>query len=77
MAVSIEPAGQFVSITPGTAFPGTVRGIYVGGSGDLNIKDQAGNTVLFKDLAAGMVHPISPDEVLSSGTTATYILGCY
>lgn len=50
------------------------RGVYVGGSGDLAVEDSGGNQVTFVGLAAGVVHPISPYKILSTGTTATGIV---
>ncbi len=50
------------------------RGVYVGTSGNLTIQDVAGETVTFYNIAAGVIHPISPKKILSSGTTASQIV---
>lgn len=51
------------------------RGIYVGTSGDVAVI-MAGDSssVIFKNLAAGIVHPLAVTRVLSTGTTATDIM---
>jgi hypothetical protein len=53
------------------------RGIYVGVAGDLRVVMARGQTVLFKALAAGIIHPISASRVLATGTAATNIVGLY
>ena len=50
------------------------RGIYVGGSGHLAILDREGESIVFSNLAAGVIHPLAPKRVLSTGTTATNIV---
>ncbi|OCT12632.1 hypothetical protein A8709_33010 [Paenibacillus pectinilyticus] len=53
------------------------KGIYVGVTGDLNLVLASGVTVLFKAVAAGVVHPISVKRVMSASTTATDIVALY
>lgn len=54
------------------------RGIYVGGSGDLAvILDADSSAVTFVGLAAGVIHPLAVKRVMSTGTTATSIVGVY
>lgn len=53
------------------------KGIYVGVTGDLNVVMASGSTVLFKALAAGVVHPISAKRIMSTSTTATDIVALY
>lgn len=54
------------------------RGIYVGVSGDLTVHmAEDGQSILFKDLAAGIVHPIAVIRVLSAGTSASSLLGMF
>jgi len=76
---STAPIASAVAITKNdsTTFAAT-RGIYVGVSGDvivLHAGDSA--TTTYKSLAAGVFHPISIVKVMSTGTTATDIVGCY
>ena len=68
---------NFFAITPSDSsdLVQIPRGIYVGGSGDLAVHDLDGDAVTFTNLAAGVVHPISAKKVLSTGTTATGIIG--
>lgn len=51
------------------------RGLYVGTSGNVNLVDEAGTTVLFTNVAAGMWHPMGGRKVLNSGTTASGLVG--
>lgn len=54
------------------------RGIYVGVSGDVTVHmAEDGQSILFKDLAAGIVHPIAVIRVLSTGTTASSLVGMF
>lgn len=54
-----------------------VRGIYVGGTGTLIVIDWYGVELTFVGLAAGMVHMIPAKRIKATGTTCTYIMGCY
>ncbi|MHA2642888.1 MAG: spike base protein, RCAP_Rcc01079 family [bacterium JZ-2024 1] len=67
------------SITPSDAadLASVPRGIYVGVSGDLRVDMSDSGTVTFKALSAGILHPISPKRVYSTGTTATDIIGVF
>lgn len=50
------------------------RGVYVGTSGNLAVHDIEGEAVTFTNLAAGVIHPIAPKRILSTGTTASGII---
>ena len=66
------------AITPsdsGVLTGGPTRGIYVGVTGDVAATMSSGNSVTHVGLAAGVWHPIQAQQVLSTGTTATSILG--
>lgn len=68
------------SDTDDITFPSGInrsKGIYVGVTGDLNIVLASGVTVLFKGVAAGVVHPISAKRIMSTSTTATDIVALY
>lgn len=52
------------------------RGIYVGGAGDVAVVLGAA-TVTFVGAVAGSILPIAPSRVMSTGTTATNLLGLY
>jgi hypothetical protein len=49
------------------------RAIMAGTTGNIAIKDKAGNTVVINKLAAGVVYPIVTNQVLSTSTTAADI----
>lgn len=51
------------------------RAIYVGGAGNLAAHDKNSNSIVFTSVNAGQIIPISPKRILSTGTTATGILG--
>lgn len=67
-----SPADRFVSITPNDALDlvRATRGIYIGTSGDVRITDAFSNIVTFKNLVAGVVHPIRAHRIWATGTTA-------
>lgn len=78
MAMSIESAQGAVAITPGTAFPGTVRAIFVGTGGNITCTLQNDTTpVVLKNVPSGALLPLSVKSVASSGTTAADIVGLY
>lgn len=54
-----------------------LRGVYIGGTGNLNVRMIGGTTVLFSGLPAGALLPIMVDQILSTNTTATLIVGLY
>ncbi len=53
------------------------RGVYIGGAGNLAVKDELGNAVTFISLAIGVIHPISTDQIMSTNTTATNIIALF
>lgn len=77
-AIDPGPTATFYPVTPGSAaLPnGRCRALYIGVGGDLSIKNRAGDTVLFKNVAEGE-RPFSTDTVLAVGTTATDIVALY
>lgn len=73
-----DPASSAFSITPDstTDLAVTTRGLYIGGEGDVEVIMQDGQTVVFKALAAGVVHPLRVTRVKGApNTTATDIIG--
>jgi hypothetical protein len=52
-----------------------MRGVYVGGAGDLKVTMFDGSTVTFESVPAGSVLPIYIKKIHSTGTTATKIVG--
>lgn len=85
MSQIIDPSSSGAMVvtksdTVNIAFPSGInrsKGIYVGVTGDLNILLASGVTVLFKAVAAGIVHPISAKRIMSTSTTATDIVALY
>lgn len=76
MSANAGSAATFVAITKSDAtILSSIRGLYVGGTGDVAVKDAAGNSVIFSAVPAGSFMPIQPVQVLSTGTTATLIIG--
>lgn len=55
----------------------TSRGVYIGTTGNLAVIMDGGQSVVFKNLAAGMMHPMRVTRVLSTGTTAVDILAVW
>ena len=86
---SIEPSFQFVVVTPSDTAPlkyttssGFVeekrcKALYIGGAGNVAINDDAGNSVTFVGVLAGSVIPVSTENVLNTGTTATNIVALF
>lgn len=72
----LAPGGDAFSITPSDAdyFPKT-RGLFVASATAVVVEMASGNVVTFTGLAAGVVHPLQVVRVLSTGTTATGIIG--
>lgn len=82
----IDPSFQFALVTPSDTVvlkydrkTARCKGIAFGGAGDLAIKDDVGNTVVIPGgaLATGIIHPVSTDLILSTGTTATEIVAFF
>lgn len=72
----IKPAVRGAVITPSDSSSNAYRGIYLGVSGDVNILLE-GDTVplIFKNMVAGVIHPISTKRIYATSTTATNIIG--
>ena len=58
-------------------FPFYVRGIYVGGAGDVVVVNIDGSTVRFEAVPAGTILPVKARRVNSASTTATKMVGLY
>jgi hypothetical protein len=50
-------------------------GIYVGGTGNVNVDMESGGTVLFSAVPVGTILPIRVKRVRTTGTTATLLIG--
>ena len=71
------PATHAFAITPGdsTDLSNVTRAVYCGSGGSLTVTMLSGATVTFDDLPDGCLLPIRVSKVLSTGTTASSILG--
>lgn len=81
---SIDPATRFKAVTPSDTVLLTYnnqqarcKGLFVGGAGNLVVKDDAGNSVTFTGVLAGVMYPISTQQVMSTSTTATSIVALF
>jgi len=63
-------------ITSDSAVIPVTRGLYIGATGDVTVRMEAGNSVTFKAAPVGIL-PIQVDMVKLTGTTATNILALY
>jgi hypothetical protein len=68
--VEIDP-----SDTEDLAHP--LRGLYVGGGGDVRCVGPEGDVVTLKNLSSGQILPVQIVRVYASGTTATDLVGLY
>ncbi|MDQ3024270.1 MAG: hypothetical protein M3R04_07820 [bacterium] len=68
------PASDAVAVTPSDATIVHFRGLYVGGAGNVAVAATSGN-VTFTAVPAGTILPVNCTKVLSTGTTATSIIG--
>lgn len=53
------------------------RAVMVAGSGDLAVEWEDGTQVVLPALQPGAMYPVRPKKVLTTGTTATGIVGLY
>lgn len=75
----VGPASGGFAVTPSdaTVFSQPTRAIYVGGAGAVAVRLLDGTTLTFSAVPVGTMLHIRADKVLSTGTTATLILGLY
>lgn len=78
--IPISSASKFAVVTPSdTALlewngdKYATKGIMVGVTGNIAVKDENGTSVTIVGVAAGIILPISTNQILSTGTTATSI----
>lgn len=68
-------ASDAVAITPHDTTANKFESIYTGSGGTIIVRTQDGTTVTFASAAAGTTIPIKTNLVLSTGTTATSLVG--
>ena len=78
----LVPPRKFKAIATSDTVPQAVegrplRGIYVGGAGNISIKDDLGVTTLLTAVPVGTVLDIGPRFVMATSTTATVMVGFY
>ena len=71
-------AGGAIAITKSdtTQYNG-LRGVYVGGTGDVTLGMFDGTTVTFSAVPVGVIIPVKAQRVMSTGTTATLLTGLF
>ena len=73
-----DPAQDAAVVTASdTTHLGNVRGLFVGGAGNVALVTAAGSTVVFTGVAAGSILPVRCTQVNSTSTTATNIVALY
>jgi hypothetical protein len=77
--LSAASADDYFAITPSNTvdFTHSVRGIYVGATGDVVAVTEGGTAVTFVAAQAGSVLPIRAVRVNATNTTATSLVGLY
>ena len=73
------PARRWIAITPDddVDIPAGCCGLFVTSTGDVTIAGSDGSSLTFTLTDAGRILPLGPTRVLSTGTTATDIIGLY
>ena len=86
MPGTLDPSSQFILVTPSDSatlvYNGVekaTRGISFAVAGALAIKDDEDNTVIIPSdaLAAGIIHPIITNKILSTGTDVTGLVAWF
>jgi len=78
MSHESDPSKTFFAITPSDTVDftnGAVKGIYVGGAGNVVAVNAAGVAVLFTAVPVGTILPIQAVRVNDTSTTATALVG--
>jgi len=75
---NVGPFDRGMTITPSdvTILDQGVN-VYVGGAGNVTIRDIGGNLVLFISPAIGSVLPVRARQVMATGTTSGILVGCW
>jgi hypothetical protein len=75
-SINSQCVSRAAAVTPSDTGPNAFTGLYIGGAGNVAVV-MAGNTasVTFVGVPAGLFMPIQVSQVLSTGTTASSILG--
>lgn len=71
----VNAATGGAAITPSDSTEVDFNGIYVGGAGNLSVTLLDGSTVTLTAVIVGTIYPLRAIKVLSTGTTATNLIG--
>lgn len=77
-ANNTAPAIDCFAVTPADsdfANGVVIRGLYVGGTGNVTIRTPRGTDVQFQAVPVGAILPVMAKQVRSTGTTATLMVG--
>jgi hypothetical protein len=74
-----EPASNTAAIAPSNSSPlqYVTRALWIGGAGSLAIVDASGNSTTFVGVPAGVMLPIRCQQVRSTGTSCSGIVGLW
>lgn len=76
---STQITADALAVAPSDSVGVSFFGLYIGGAGDVTVKTSrqgpSGNTVTFPAVPAGSILPICVCLVMSTGTTASNIVG--
>lgn len=75
MQLNIATYPTAKAITPSDTAGNSYRAIYVGGAGNVAVVTAGGDTVTFTAPPVGSIIPVETQKVLSTGTTATLLVG--
>lgn len=72
---AVTPRDGFAVTPSDTAvFRKMASALYVGGTGDVTVRTEAGTSLLFSAVPVGAILPVRCDKVMATGTTATLIV---
>lgn len=78
IGISSGPATRSVAIVPADAdLTASVRGLYIGSTGDVRVTTVDGDTVTFPSVPAAKYLPVQVRRVWATGTTASGIVGLF
>lgn len=76
--IEFQSITRAVVVTPSdTEYLPATKALFVSVAGDVAVEMLDGTQVTFTDLAASVLHPLSVQRVLETGTTATGIIAGY
>lgn len=79
MSNRADPASGFSVVTPSdsASLATPSRALFVGTAGNIAVHGGQGQTVLFKNVAAGTILPVVATKVMSTNTTAADIVALF